>query len=905
MATTTIFPSAAALQEYRLAQNLYGVHDLESEWLQQIAVPSGASFWALSVHSIGSNPNDTSHDLPLYNPDPATFVQIARLNNAYNGKDGTFPVREPLDRHPLGQSQSYKSFGRRCAQFIKASQTACEQGGRSPCYNWIVGNEPNTATERPQTQKIEAEMAGEAYAEVWHALHNIDGQGIDVPNHHLHRLWLCGVAPYNVETGDWLTYQYKMMEVARSLYKVTPDAFTGHAYTRGSNPADISAPLMMDEPFQDRFRGFRTFEDLLHKGTPTWATALPFLITEFDEYVAWTDANTGVVKAAYAHINGWNQFSSNQPVQGLILYRYPNIEGDKWGFKDKEGVKTDLKEAAQAHYLAPLPKVFTMTVPPVPDNNNTLHIPWMGTNAGSDTPTTPPTQSPGNIEPNRPPLVWDDRLTQRGSKLVQYQPTVEGELYWALITGEYLDEKEHTFANTVDLLGAPLVGVELRWFWGGGGPSEQEIQKTKDITRDPYALGMANFAMYNPGPSYSLEVLKTVNSEIGGSDRITGEGLGTPAQPDWKIHRSSRYTFKLTRAGKATSSTPPSAPPPVQQQPVNPPPVPLLVYPLAFKTYPITQHYGEDPEGYKQFLYDGIPLRGHNGVDIGAPYGTPILAVDTGKILEAGTDPDKITGGLGNYVKIQHTWGESLYAHLATIGAGRSAGSFVNDGNSIGTVGATGNATGPHLHFAMRIYPYSRTDGMGGYSNPEPYLAKAVVAEFPGGAVPLDPSQGTGQGGANENWARVWPIVLDIEGNNQLSTDPNDPGNYRPDGTFVGSKYGISARAHPELDIPSLTQDQALNLYYTGYWLKSGAYLLQWPLCLLHFDAFVQNEVAAGQFLVQSLYNCIRYNALRESWYTTAPTWQFHGQGWIARVARLDKIVAEFFNVQVTQLPKS
>ena len=87
----------------------------------------------------------------------------------------------------------------------------------------------------------------------------------------------------------------------------------------------------------------------------------------------------------------------------------------------------------------------------------------------------------------------------------------------------------------------------------------------------------------------------------------------------------------------------------------------------------------------------------HAGIDIAAPVGTPIRAVDSGRVAIAGP-----TGGYGNYTCIQHGGGISTcYGHQSRIGV--SVGSSVSQGQVIGAVGNTGNSTGPHLHFEVRV----------------------------------------------------------------------------------------------------------------------------------------------------------------------------------------------------------
>lgn len=89
--------------------------------------------------------------------------------------------------------------------------------------------------------------------------------------------------------------------------------------------------------------------------------------------------------------------------------------------------------------------------------------------------------------------------------------------------------------------------------------------------------------------------------------------------------------------------------------------------------------------------------RRHLGVDYAAPSGTPVRAVGEGVVDFAGWQ-----NGYGNIVIVQHPGErETRYAHLSRIDARR--GQRVEQGDSIGAVGATGWATGPHLHFEFRV----------------------------------------------------------------------------------------------------------------------------------------------------------------------------------------------------------
>jgi murein DD-endopeptidase MepM/ murein hydrolase activator NlpD len=91
--------------------------------------------------------------------------------------------------------------------------------------------------------------------------------------------------------------------------------------------------------------------------------------------------------------------------------------------------------------------------------------------------------------------------------------------------------------------------------------------------------------------------------------------------------------------------------------------------------------------------------RPHLGTDYAAATGTPIKAAGDGKIIHRGRK-----GGYGRTVIIQHgTRYTTLYAHMSRYASGQSVGSRVSQGEIIGYVGASGLATGPHLHYEFRV----------------------------------------------------------------------------------------------------------------------------------------------------------------------------------------------------------
>jgi murein DD-endopeptidase MepM/ murein hydrolase activator NlpD len=109
----------------------------------------------------------------------------------------------------------------------------------------------------------------------------------------------------------------------------------------------------------------------------------------------------------------------------------------------------------------------------------------------------------------------------------------------------------------------------------------------------------------------------------------------------------------------------------------------------------------------------------HTGIDMVAPFGSPVFAADDGIVALVGSS----SSGYGNYVVIAHAGGlDTLYGHLST--ALVKVGQSVTQGTAVGLEGSSGNSTGAHLHFELRINQKP--------VNPAPYLPPGAPSAFRG-----------------------------------------------------------------------------------------------------------------------------------------------------------------------------
>lgn len=619
----------------------------------------GKPGWCVTTHALGTDRNDRSGY--DYSPLVAYSVTpLARLNNGYN----------PVGTIPL--PQDYPAFAERCANFVSGSKN---------CIRWIIGNEPNLRIERPNDTPITAQQ----YAQCFVMCRNmIKQRGLQ------HQVGVAAIGPWNAQTGPWIQYWQDVLGFVAA--NGGADFLTFHTYTRTPNPADITSDAKMKaDGYTNFYANFLAYRDFMN-AIPQSMRHLAVHGTETDEILGWTDGNTGVVKAMYAEIHSWNRTPGNQPIQSLSLFRWPKgAEYGVWGIEGKNGVIQDFKEAVALGYLSPNSGAASQE-----EENVEVPVIDLG-------PSIPPGPSAPGLE-----TKIDPRLTARGVVLTP-APVLPGQGRWRVKEMRWYNEEEadrigpdHHILGEIRKGATRAVDVPLRVTWGGGSDQTTQI-KSKLNPADAFNY---DFAMTKSLHEFSLRV-----DDGNPSDNVSGIGMGVDGNSG--VHTSTwiDWEWALAIAGSPAQPVPPVDAGSKMY-------IPLLVHPIADPALRlVSERFGEDADYYKQYAVDGVALKGHNGIDFAVPTSTPVRAVADGVVREAWFEP----GGYGNLILLDHPWGQSLYAHLD--GRNVEPGDTVIGGEIIARSGATGKVTGPHLHFGMRVFPFARTDGWGGYSDPAPYLA--------------------------------------------------------------------------------------------------------------------------------------------------------------------------------------
>jgi murein DD-endopeptidase MepM/ murein hydrolase activator NlpD len=704
------------------SEYLYGMHDPGGE--HTIGERPGLRGWVLFTEETGHDASHHGGSAKYQEMVAKGFAVIARLNNGYKTA-GTIP-----------HSSQYQNFA------IRVGKWARDYPG---CHIWIIGNEMNFAVERPGFkdkqgrgatpapgvansgsarslrdqfavrnelasrgpqargggpaqvvnwgETITAEMYARCYTLCRDAIHSHPG--------HENDLVLTGaVAPWNVDTGDWIQYFKDMLTI---LGPEGCDGITLHTYTHGTAPELVRSPEKM-KSHPDYHYQFRAYQDFMH-AIPADMRHLPVYITETDQNEEWLDrGGSRWVQEAYAEIDRWNNQPGNQQIRALILYRWPHH--DKWWIEDKHNVIHDFKRAQEHGYrwnaeltLASIgPPESTLSVgqqvfaAAVVNVRSTIGF----RNKGPDdirgkVPERTPVKIIGPSQQADGLTWWPVRTTLAGGGGVQgwmAETTTDGK--------RLLSEK----ALPVRL----QAGAAKRFAVGGAATC---VSEDVNVRRTP---GHKN----KPGNDVVAKAQKAMPLTIAQGPRkadglvwwqVSGTDADGAAFEGWIAVVAPLGTRLLAPAGVSEI-------------------VPLL---KPFQgNFRVTQEWAERPDVYKEITYDGIPLKGHNGIDFGLPVGTPVVATAAGRVKQSRLG----TSGFGEYVLLEHEWGESIYAHMTERNV--KTGQQVAKGQVLGLSGNTGNSSGPHLHFSIRVFPYRRTDGWGGFCSPVAFMKPADLLKSRG-----------------------------------------------------------------------------------------------------------------------------------------------------------------------------
>jgi murein DD-endopeptidase MepM/ murein hydrolase activator NlpD len=203
---------------------------------------------------------------------------------------------------------------------------------------------------------------------------------------------------------------------------------------------------------------------------------------------------------------------------------------------------------------------------------------------------------------------------------------------------------------------------------GQSGPGASELVRYRRILAAEYAGKAGTFRTFWFSPRQSPSATATAARPLSGGPGGPGGGARDPFGDS---HERAGDGY-FTETGESSEKT-------------------LLKTPLKFERV----SSGFDRARMHPVLHS---VRAHLGIDYAAPAGTPVWAAASGVITQRGD-----AGGAGNLVVLRHDGGiETAYMHLSKFAQGQKIGQRVTAKTVIGYVGATGLATGPHLHFGVK-----------------------------------------------------------------------------------------------------------------------------------------------------------------------------------------------------------
>ncbi len=277
------------------------------------------------------------------------------------GSGGTVPGFEHLP-----------AFASRCREYV--------QGTRG-CHIWVVGDEPNRASQWPGaaadphpdaegtlevlpprylpgrysqltghgtpattsgTQPITPEQYAECLKQAGAAIRS-------VPDHEDDLILCAAIAPWNADfrdpdnpSGDWIGY---FETVCTALGADDLQGFALHAATSGSDLGEITTEERLAFPFSGRRRGFRAYLDFIHAIPPRFHH-LPVFITEVSRLEPWGNDDNGWTGAALADIQSHNRTRIQNPIRCAALYTW-NSESP-WTLRDKPLLAADIARSISA-----------------------------------------------------------------------------------------------------------------------------------------------------------------------------------------------------------------------------------------------------------------------------------------------------------------------------------------------------------------------------------------------------------------------------------------------------------------------------------------------------------------------------------------------------------------------------
>ena len=292
---------------------IHGMHGQGAEHLM-----ADRPGWVGFLHETGHDKNDMeSFDYRPWND--RGFGTIALIRHGYE-PNGSIP-----------EHQHYPAFAKRLQNFVRGIK------GKVDVIE--IGNETNLSRERPHGQVITPAM----YAECFNLCHAMIKA---VPGYADQQVAPAPVGPWNTESGDWIAYWKKVLELTK------PTALTIHAYIHGYNAGDVFSDAKMGNP-AGRYWQFWTYRDTMG-AIPERLRGLPVYMTEMcsvpadDKAPGWLDANSGLIKNFYRELNGWNK-SGKQQILAALPYRW---EFDKWAISTRSQVQRDFQEAVAMGYTS-------------------------------------------------------------------------------------------------------------------------------------------------------------------------------------------------------------------------------------------------------------------------------------------------------------------------------------------------------------------------------------------------------------------------------------------------------------------------------------------------------------------------------------------------------------------------